>query len=199
MNRSALVLLLCVAGCGGSTTLQPPDGGADSGSGGTSDGGGDTGSGQTTEAGGSAGCSSSSQCSASGQPPQECAAGGVVTGCGGPSPCDDNTPCNADSECSDAGQGSVCQTTICKCPSYSGLCAPGCTDSGQCGAGYTCQASHCIPTPCCADGDCTPNFVCDPSSHTCQVKACQKDSDCSGYCIDDLCASKPGVCVPEPV
>ncbi len=196
MNRAALVLFLCVAGCGGSTTLQSPDGGADSGS--ISDGGGDTGPGQT-EGGGSAGCSSSSQCNVSGQAPQECAAGGVVTGCGGPSPCDLNTPCDTDSQCGDAGQGMVCQTAVCKCQSYAGLCAPGCTDSSQCGAGYSCQASHCVPTPCSTDLDCTTNYVCDPSSHTCQVKACQKDSDCRFYCIDNLCASKPGVCVPEPV
>jgi hypothetical protein len=202
IDRAAVLACLCVAGCS-SDSSAPSDGGLPDRSSTSSDGGLAEASAMPSEGGADGdqvvACSVDSQCQSDGPGPYACAPGGVYTGCGGPSPCVLQTPCNTDSDCHDAGSGDVCQTSACPCQSFAGLCAPACTGSGQCSAGETCQAGHCVATPCTTNADCVANFICDPTSLTCQLKTCQTDGECNGYCVDNVCASKPGVCVPGPV
>ena len=145
-------------------------------------------------------CSSSSQCSGG----KGCVPPAAGRCGGGISPCAGNDPCNTDSDCADSGLGPFCQPVQCQCGAFAGLCGVDCNSAiltmgcplGH--VGQTCQGGHCSNNTCATDSDCIANFTCDPTSHTCQAKPCQTDGDCNGYCVDNQCASQPGMCVPVP-
>ncbi len=114
-----------------------------------------------------------------------------------PIPCDDGFSCPDQKRCgptSPDADANGCEWTPC-------------TDGWTCIDGYVCEPTvgnihdphGCRQLSCSEPGgaDCGPNTVCNPSGigSGCEVKDCQRDSDCDcGVCMNDKCARRPGVC-----
>ena len=110
--------------------------------------------------------------------------------------------CASDFDCAD---GDVCIDfpSACGCDiGFTTVCDPACTSSADCDAGGVCnlETGHCLIDPCVGDADCPPLFACVPvlGGDACRRRGCGSDDDCAdGVCIDGLCHTGPGTCIPE--
>jgi hypothetical protein len=78
--------------------------------------------------------------------------------------------CDADPDCQRDGGVKVCQ-------------------KGDCGG-----QNRCVDPQCAGAGDtsCATNQVC--SGRLCVAKPCGADGECSGYCVNGVCATALGAC-----
>lgn len=120
---------------------------------------------------------------------EPCACDGALSGC--VAPCQDG----------DCGDGETCRDD--------GHCTPqSCVDEWSCGDGTHCEPladsadEHgCTPIACDAGWSCQDPQVCVSSEEGggCQDVTCEDAADCvCGSCVEGICRSAPGVCIPPP-
>jgi hypothetical protein len=111
--------------------------------------------------------------------------------------------CTKDDECDG---GTVCEWTeppvMCLCQAAF-VCVPACGADIACGMAEHCEAGHCKPDTCEADGDCPPLFECPLVGRRgptpCMRRGCQHDLDCGqpeAHCVAGRCYDDFGACLP---
>jgi hypothetical protein len=201
MKAFALVALATIIGCSGAVASPgAPDGSgpmddiaedAGSGDGATSDSPhGDSGKG--VDGGGAdadGGCHSQADCN-----------GGLFCKrvedplCGGAQfdMCQTNDDCK---EIYDAGP-QVCVLTQCGGHMCEDRCASDASCTGYVTGSVVCSQTSglCVPKPCSQSSECPTNFSC--TNNACQPTQCTSDSQCTGACVNNLCSSAVGTCMP---
>lgn len=113
--------------------------------------------------------------------------------CGGPPP--PPAGCATDADCLGA-TNYICEAAPCS----NRQCIAGCIADTDCAPSEVCGDDHrCAPAPCSGDADCHPNRVCSSDGHchrrSCTLSSeCCTQSNCGGYCVNNLCYEVPGTC-----
>ena len=106
------------------------------------------------------------------------------------------TPCVNDPECmGTAEEPQICAYNEKTCENGGkSVCMKGCLGDDDCAATQACSFDHhCRPKTC---GACPELFFCGGEGN-CVRPVCQVDDDCEkGYCVNGLCHSQFGTCVP---
>ncbi len=96
--------------------------------------------------------------------------------------CQDLGLCESDAECL---EGEICNDTL-------NICAPGCTEDGQCAGDLVCTLARCV-SPCTANADCIAPAECEEDGHCRIPGACETWAECPPV---NYCAKDTGMCTP---
>lgn len=125
---------------------------------------------------------------------QRCRAGDEPFGCGGACQVPIET-CKGDFDCA---TNEVCNPVECSCTPDAKACFPGCKKDTDCGLGEECEQRRCRSKSCSKKSDCPAQFTCRMNfddRDQCRRTECMTDSACDGgFCIDNVCWGKPGMC-----
>ncbi|TNE86902.1 MAG: hypothetical protein EP330_20045 [Deltaproteobacteria bacterium] len=116
--------------------------------------------------------------------------------------------CGGDSDCTEGSCHAIFDS--CSPDQVGSTCDAACVLDDDCGSGFECgPTGGCQPVSCVDDPSvCAAHEVCEADQviqsgapHAmfdgCVQPTCDTDDDCSGACVDGLCHSGPGVCVPD--
>ena len=77
-------------------------------------------------------------------------------------------------------------------------CVLGCRTNADCASGQACNAiNRCENTCVSGDGTCLVDFTCSASGF-CRRDSCQRDGQCSAFCVNGGCYQSRGVCQVIP-
>ncbi|HEY2405181.1 MAG TPA: hypothetical protein VGI10_04220 [Polyangiaceae bacterium] len=108
------------------------------------------------------------------------------------SDCPASTPRCVGTSCAECSVEADCAVGVCS----QNQCVPGCSVQNPCRDPLL-QCSdveqRCVGIPCSASSPCPKNGTCNGGS--CTRTACAADTDCSGFCVNQLCQDALGTCV----